>query len=322
MSRCGKCGAALPSGAISCNQCGEKIVRAKRCSGCGKVLLKGETVCSFCGTSADAAVYTVSAGPYIPPAVRKPVVPIAPAASPAESKHITSLIQPASATPPAAEKKRNRSGLFLAFGALLLLLLFVLYLLLPASPVLPAAADPSAQPLTVPAEPTAAPILTPTPESAFVPGPVSVPEVVSATEPISTSEPAPEPTPAPVPLPLPENGEVLLGAGQECISQLTIDCTKTTNNVYVKLKDSAGNSVFGFFVRAGQQAEVPVPGESYYVYFAHGTTWYGVDDLFGEDTYCAKDDEANDFSQYVATYTMYPVEGGQFQETPIDVEEF
>ena len=123
------------------------------------------------------------------------------------------------------------------------------------------------------------------------------------------------------PLPLPKSGKVFLGSTLDCGSSLTI---KSSSNqaCYIKLKNANKSDVFSFFVRAGEEVEVPVPEGKYYVYFAYGTDWYGPKYLFGSETSCSKDDELLDFSAYYFEYPLYPVTNGNFSETPIDLSEF
>lgn len=123
------------------------------------------------------------------------------------------------------------------------------------------------------------------------------------------------------PLPLPANGEVFVGKGKWCGSELTIR-SSTDSCCYIKLKDTDGNDVYSFFVRAGETVVAPVPNGMFYVYFAYGTDWYGPEYVFGPDTTYAKDDELSDFNRYTWEYTLYPSYGGNFSETPISEEEF
>ena len=123
------------------------------------------------------------------------------------------------------------------------------------------------------------------------------------------------------PLALPASGQVFIGKGQYCISSLTIN-SGSSKSCYIKLKDTSGRDVFSFFVRAGDSVTVRVPGGTYYVYFSYGTQWYGTEDLFGPQTTYAKDDEAHDFYNYTYTYTLTPVFGCNFTETPVSEDEF
>ena len=110
-------------------------------------------------------------------------------------------------------------------------------------------------------------------------------------------------------------------ADLELTSELTIR-SASGESCYIKLKDSAGNDVFSFFVRAGDSITVAVPSGYFYVFFAYGDEWYGPESLFGPDTTYGKDDELCDFENYTWEYTLYPTYDGNFSETPISADEF
>lgn len=117
----------------------------------------------------------------------------------------------------------------------------------------------------------------------------------------------------------PVSGSILSGtAGYD--SEITIK--NNSEPCVVKLKDSYQNDVLAFYVRANEEVTVGVPGKYLYVYFASGETWYGYQNLFGENTYYSMDDEGIDFYEYTMTYTLYPVSNGNFTETPIDASDF
>ena len=120
---------------------------------------------------------------------------------------------------------------------------------------------------------------------------------------------------------LPENGQVFLGSSLAREGGLTIK-SSTTNNCYIKLKDSNGNDVFSFFVRAGSNVTMNVPKGNYYVYFAYGDKWYGTEDVFGPDTVYSKDSNLVDFRNFVWEYTLYSIQNGNFDETPVSADEF
>ena len=123
------------------------------------------------------------------------------------------------------------------------------------------------------------------------------------------------------PLVLPYSGQVFIGKDLYRGSEIKIT-SNTTQSCYIKLKGSSGIDVFSFFVRANSTVTVDVPQGYYYVYFSYGDDWYGTEYLFGEKTTYAKDDELLDFENYTWEYTLTPVVGGNFSETPIDAEEF
>lgn len=126
-------------------------------------------------------------------------------------------------------------------------------------------------------------------------------------------------TPALTPVVAPASGTIIFGQ-EGYVSEITINTS--SQSCVVKLKDSYGTDVISFFVRAHETVTVGLPGQFMYVYFASGETWYGENELFGEDTYYSMDDNGIDFSQYTMEYTLYPVTNGNFSETPIDENEF
>lgn len=124
-----------------------------------------------------------------------------------------------------------------------------------------------------------------------------------------------------IPMDMPQNGEILIPTNLTRDSSLTI-ISSASENYFIKLKDRAGNDVFGFFVRAGRNVTIDVPSNSYYLYFAAGDEWYGTKYCFGENTSYAKDSTICDFYNYEYTYTLYPVANGNFSETPVSEDEF
>ena len=134
------------------------------------------------------------------------------------------------------------------------------------------------------------------------------------------SPPKQETTPPPAVI-IPRSGDIL--SGSECFdgSELTITADSGSSYV-VKLKTANGVERLSFYVRAGDTVTVGVPAEYLYVYFASGDTWYGKRLLFGDETYYSMDDEILDFTEYTWEYTLYPVNSGNFSETPIDPDDF
>lgn len=123
-------------------------------------------------------------------------------------------------------------------------------------------------------------------------------------------------------LPLPVSGTVYTNRSPlSRTGKLTIKCS-SGSSCFIKLKTASGSDDFSFFVRSGDTVTMDVPAGKFYVYFAHGNNWYGPSDLFGEDTYYAMDSQLQDFSVYELTYTLYPVQNGNFSETKIDKDQF
>lgn len=119
----------------------------------------------------------------------------------------------------------------------------------------------------------------------------------------------------------PTSGTVLQGSEYFDGSEITITASDS-ESCYVKLKTQSGETRLGFYVRAGETVAVGVPSEFLYAYFASGETWGGLEVLFGERTSYSMDDNIIDFTEYTCRYTLYPVNNGNFSQTPIDASEF
>lgn len=134
------------------------------------------------------------------------------------------------------------------------------------------------------------------------------------------------------PIAEPESGEILsgdswydyyVGENGEFIESPTITVSAPNNaSCVVKLKTLDGETTTCFYVRAGDTVSVNVTHYEHYVYFASGKTWYGEDQLFGENTSYYKDSTITDFSQGSWEYTLNSVSGGNFSPTYIDEDEF
>ena len=120
---------------------------------------------------------------------------------------------------------------------------------------------------------------------------------------------------------IPRSGDIL--SGSECFDGSELTITADSGSSYViKLKTASGVERLSFYVRAGETVTVGVPAEYLYVYFASGDTWYGKSLLFGDITYYSMDEDILDFTEYSWEYTLYPVNSGNFSETPIDPDDF
>lgn len=116
----------------------------------------------------------------------------------------------------------------------------------------------------------------------------------------------------PQPVAQPVSGTILSGYAPKDASQITVTLENTGSSV-VSLKDSSGRTLLSFFVRGGDTVTVDVPAEKMYVHFASGTTWYGEEVLFGDDTVYRKDDNLTDFTQYSWEYELDPMNTGAFE---------
>lgn len=130
-----------------------------------------------------------------------------------------------------------------------------------------------------------------------------------------------ETAPALQPISEPATGTLLSGYEPYNSSEITVTASHGSSCL-VKLKDVYKDDVLSFYVRAGETVTINVPQNKMYVYFASGDTWYGIEHLFGEDTYYSKDDTLLDFANYTWEYTLYPVTNGNFSQTPINADEF
>ncbi len=124
-----------------------------------------------------------------------------------------------------------------------------------------------------------------------------------------------------MPVQEPKSGTILSGNKCTNAAQITVSASYRSSCV-VKLKNESDETKLSFYVQAGDTITVNVPRECLYVYFAEGTTWYGEELLFGSDTYYSKDEDICDFVMYTYTYTLYSVNNGNFEQTPIDADEF
>lgn len=120
----------------------------------------------------------------------------------------------------------------------------------------------------------------------------------------------------------PVTGAILSGKSSGK-SEITVKASLTDDYV-VMIKDTNGNEVVAFYVRASEEATIKVPAKYLDVYFACGTDWYGYGEglMFGSDTFYSKDDETMDFTKQTWEYTMYTTNNGNFSETPSSADEF
>lgn len=128
---------------------------------------------------------------------------------------------------------------------------------------------------------------------------------------------------APKPISRPTSGTIL--SGYRCYgSEITVTADSTHDYVVI-VKDEHGTTYVSFYVRAGTTVTMGVPCDHLFVLFASGTNWYGFGKglMFGDDTVYSKDDELVDFTYGQSwTYTLQPVTGGNFSESPSNEDEF
>lgn len=124
------------------------------------------------------------------------------------------------------------------------------------------------------------------------------------------------------PISRPASGAILSGR-KYYDSEITVTADSSYDYV-VSLKGAGDVTFLSFYVRAGDTVTVGVPARNLYVYFASGKEWYGYGKglMFGKNTSYSKDDELLDFGEYTWEYTLYPVNNGNFSETPSNENEF
>ena len=126
--------------------------------------------------------------------------------------------------------------------------------------------------------------------------------------------------------PRPSNGEVLHNlVDGECLAPLEI-IAPDSNDYVIKLK-KAKYSYIEIYVRGGEPVTVDVPLGTYNLYYACGSTWYGEDDLFGEDTDYYKMDSTFSFYEDDGYYMGYTLElylqpNGNLSKERVDPEDF
>ena len=98
-----------------------------------------------------------------------------------------------------------------------------------------------------------------------------------------------------------------------------------SSNYYMKfVKAGTDTTVITFFVRANSTVTIDMPAGKLELRYAYGSTWYGENKLFGDNTRYAKDEEYYDFSNYTWEISLYTtVSTGQDMDVEyIDADEF
>ena len=121
---------------------------------------------------------------------------------------------------------------------------------------------------------------------------------------------------------MPENEHIFVNEFDSRPSEIIVK-NPTDTAYYMKFEDKDGKTVFSFFVRPQSEAPMYMGLGTYYLKYACGTTWYGEDDLFGENTQYAKDEEDWPFeANKVWTLTLQKQVGGNVHTEEIDEDEF
>lgn len=141
----------------------------------------------------------------------------------------------------------------------------------------------------------------------------------------------------------PENGKIFKMPSHkgDCPFSVSTD-TAYSYYVYLEYQDAPLNSYdkrtskgsshlpqddVAFFVRPGATVEIDVPVGVYKLYYATGETWYGVTELFGENTVYSSSDELLEFytdstTAYGNTLELWAQYGGNFETVLIAENEF
>lgn len=146
-------------------------------------------------------------------------------------------------------------------------------------------------------------------------------EKKASTETAKVNETA-APSPSPVPV---ENGDVLIAPDYEgpceveIIADMETNCyvyfeyvgeseTSLTGRLLAEDAEEPYESDLAFYVEAGRKVVKNIPVGMYRFYYATGTVFYGVEELFGDETGCFSADGLLDVytnkNQYPIRYTI------------------
>ncbi len=127
--------------------------------------------------------------------------------------------------------------------------------------------------------------------------------------------------------PIPKNGAILRIPMESRVAPLSIT-TEGTGYYYFVLEIPETEKVYmSFFGHAGETINLKVPLGAYKLYYASGTTWYGKNDMFGENSVLIRCDDILTFSEDQNGYsgwdiTLYPVAGGNMDSSYVSEDEF
>lgn len=126
---------------------------------------------------------------------------------------------------------------------------------------------------------------------------------------------------------LPRNGLLRNYTGRSVIATFRIT-NETPKHYYIKMYNSGNNRLaVTVFVRANSTTEFKVPLGSYVVKSAEGTSWYGFNDLFGNETSYETEEQVFDFykdGNYVVgkEYQIQKTPYGNLNSREITANEF
>lgn len=119
-----------------------------------------------------------------------------------------------------------------------------------------------------------------------------------------------------------ENGKIIKKPADSRNSYIVVTGSKDYSTFfYMKSKTKAANDM-SFLVKQGKEATVYVPCDTYTMYRANGTTWYGSKILFGPLTFYSKDEEEYEFTSSTYWTLQLGVENGNLSSDDIDSSDF
>lgn len=135
------------------------------------------------------------------------------------------------------------------------------------------------------------------------------------------------PKPKLKPEPLPSTGDKQ-AADFDGVAPLKIRVPHDGDHYFIKIEDTNTQQNLGnYFIRSGDTLNIDLPIGSYKIKYAYGKQWYGVANLFGEETKYAKANQTFDFSFDGYQYNGYTIElikqeNGNLRTSNIDKNQF
>lgn len=127
---------------------------------------------------------------------------------------------------------------------------------------------------------------------------------------------------------LPVNGRVLQHFNEEGVAPFTVTTPSGSHYYYFILRSVSDPTVkMRFFLFSNSSGDYTVPLGEYELYYACGTTWYGVHNLFGPDTLYYRCDTIFSFEQNADGYAgwtveLEPISNGNLDTDLVDAEDF
>ena len=126
------------------------------------------------------------------------------------------------------------------------------------------------------------------------------------------------------------NGQMFKTPSGECPCKITIK-TSSGSDYYVYMDDMYGNNDLAFYVVGGNTVTKNIPLGTYKLYYCSGSTWYGVNYKFGDNTVACTSDQLFEFTSsisgdyiYYDTWevTLYKVSNGNMSTQTIPMSNF